>query len=1172
MNPANEIMSMLQNEIGQWEHAINSYTGQDPLDLWFSYVCWLESNLSSYQVLESKFRKSVEHCLSMYDKYENYKQDLRMVKLWIKYIDFQPNPLNLYKILYQQGVGTKVAAFYIGWAHYYNSANHFKQAESIYNLGIQLKAEPLYELETAQKNFRFSVAQRMLYNDESSKKRTISSLEEQRQQITSLSPHQNQISAKRMRTDSYSQDQYSGQQATSSNAMPNTTNVNVQQYPDYNNYSNDPAYAISSSLNYVYDNSNVYPPTSEEQAQQQAQQPTNFTFECGFQIPQNFINFSRNSHEQWNAPLCLEEPYDQNRRCFYPKHLVYPGDGREYSLEELKGHKWRLRMEEKRRQEELRIQHENDEKIRQEQERARLEQERIRQERIKQEQEKARQEQERIRLEQERVRQEQDRLRQEAEARRLREEQIRKEQEAQQHMKAEQEAQRQREAYQMQQQQRWNYHHSPANYANAYYHQNYQNSPQYSYAHDHQYQTHYAAYQQSPQSYSNSPNYHQQTVMHQQYYMNYQAQHTMNYQMQPPPQHHLAQPQIQHPYSQPTPPQNQNTPLTNIQQQPTQNVSQKPNFQDSDYQDVEYLIDHQAEIDPNMLQQPIVENESHENSSQDEYEGSESEEIEEEAEQIPTIVTSYMLDDLEEQIEASTISFSSNGKSRDKKITIKFRKEKTTTIINSESNSNSSITNAKIKEVPLEPSSTSSSISSAKKKQVKKEIVRSYDGENTQFMPSATNSCSSTQNGDNQKHSFSKINFNGCITPIKKPPASKTSTPISSYKFLKNQSSFSSNINDDSRSSFCGDQNSFFQADNDDDFKNRRMEKALATIDDHMKKRDIDPFHSELCRAFLVKLNFPNRENTSDYLVTSTNLPKIIKNQIVPISDATYQIEKEVGRGSYGAVYRGINTTDGTVVALKYQRPSNMATWELYICTEVKKRIKSADILPGFMTITAAVIAPNASVLISEFSQYGSLLDINNRVRQATTKVMHESLVMHFTSQIFNIVAHLHDCKIIHADIKPDNFLLMTLPSMDTHIPSLRLIDFGCAIDMTLFKEGQEFRKIIETDGFTCVEMREARLWSYQTDLFCIAGTIHVMLFGEYMQVNKKFGVWDIKQKFPRYLNKTLWTDVFSKLLNIKDSKSLPSLKQLKANVDREINENELSRNIRTVSNLIRKR
>ena len=89
--------------------------------------------------------------------------------------------------------------------------------------------------------------------------------------------------------------------------------------------------------------------------------------------------------------------------------------------------------------------------------------------------------------------------------------------------------------------------------------------------------------------------------------------------------------------------------------------------------------------------------------------------------------------------------------------------------------------------------------------------------------------------------------------------------------------------------------------------------------------------------------------------------------------------------------------------------------------------IKPFSQLPGFMTISAAVIAPNASVLVSEFSQFGSLLDINNKIRQATTKVMHESLVMHFTVQILSIVEHLHACNIVHADIKPDNFLLMTL-------------------------------------------------------------------------------------------------------------------------------------------------
>lgn len=82
------------------------------------------------------------------------------------------------------------------------------------------------------------------------------------------------------------------------------------------------------------------------------------------------------------------------------------------------------------------------------------------------------------------------------------------------------------------------------------------------------------------------------------------------------------------------------------------------------------------------------------------------------------------------------------------------------------------------------------------------------------------------------------------------------------------------------------------------------MEKALASIDEHLNKRDIDPFNNELCRAFLIKLNFPNRENTTDYKITNMNLPKLSKNQVVPLAGYSYQIEKEVGRGSYGAVYR----------------------------------------------------------------------------------------------------------------------------------------------------------------------------------------------------------------------------------------------------------------------------
>jgi checkpoint serine/threonine-protein kinase len=168
-------------------------------------------------------------------------------------------------------------------------------------------------------------------------------------------------------------------------------------------------------------------------------------------------------------------------------------------------------------------------------------------------------------------------------------------------------------------------------------------------------------------------------------------------------------------------------------------------------------------------------------------------------------------------------------------------------------------------------------------------------------MPSATNSSSSTLNGEFNS-SFGHISFNGCVTPRK--PGSKVSTPVSTFKYLKKPESMISNQNDDSICSFNGDQNSFFQAENDEELKGRRMEKALASIEEHLGRRDIDPFNSELCRAFLVKLNFPNREYTNDYKITNVNLPKLSKNQNVPINGVNYQIEKEVGRGSYGAVYR----------------------------------------------------------------------------------------------------------------------------------------------------------------------------------------------------------------------------------------------------------------------------
>lgn len=79
------------------------------------------------------------------------------------------------------------------------------------------------------------------------------------------------------------------------------------------------------------------------------------------------------------------------------------------------------------------------------------------------------------------------------------------------------------------------------------------------------------------------------------------------------------------------------------------------------------------------------------------------------------------------------------------------------------------------------------------------------------------------------------------------------------------------------------------------------------------------------------------------------------------------------------------------------------------------------------MDITTAFIGENASLFVSEYSRYGSLLDVANKVRIATSKCINECIVILLTSEMLSIIHYLHKAQIIHADIKPDNFLLMKM-------------------------------------------------------------------------------------------------------------------------------------------------
>lgn len=151
--PADQMHSFLKDKQA-WENAIALYQGPDPLDHWWNYICWYENH--GHGDPDNKFRETLERCLTLYEHSDYYKQDVRMVRLWLKYIDMQNNPLHFYQVLHHRGVGKQVACFYIGWATYYESINSFKEAEAVYNLAFQEKAQPYAELHHGHSKLMYS--------------------------------------------------------------------------------------------------------------------------------------------------------------------------------------------------------------------------------------------------------------------------------------------------------------------------------------------------------------------------------------------------------------------------------------------------------------------------------------------------------------------------------------------------------------------------------------------------------------------------------------------------------------------------------------------------------------------------------------------------------------------------------------------------------------------------------------------------------------------------------------------------------------------------------------------------------------------------------------------------------------------------------------------------------
>jgi len=235
---------------------------------------------------------------------------------------------------------------------------------------------------------------------------------------------------------------------------------------------------------------------------------------------------------------------------------------------------------------------------------------------------------------------------------------------------------------------------------------------------------------------------------------------------------------------------------------------------------------------------------------------------------------------------------------------------------------------------------------------------------------------------------------------------------------------------------------------------------------------------------------------------------------------------------------------------LKIQKPAN--DWEWYILNELHSRLASLDHTElglgrswknSFMSSSRCYTYDDGSVIVSQHQKYGTLLDMIN-ITSAADKAIVEPLAVAVTAEILGLVDILHSIDLVHADLKPDNFMIKEIPGR-TSDGAIQIIDFGKTIDLRTIPAETVFDDIVETSGLKTVEMREKRPWRHHIDYFGVAAVAYCLLFGQYMDVSRvRGGRWAPRGTYKRWWKTDFWKRFFDEFLNLQgaDKTCLPSL------------------------------
>jgi serine/threonine protein kinase len=206
-----------------------------------------------------------------------------------------------------------------------------------------------------------------------------------------------------------------------------------------------------------------------------------------------------------------------------------------------------------------------------------------------------------------------------------------------------------------------------------------------------------------------------------------------------------------------------------------------------------------------------------------------------------------------------------------------------------------------------------------------------------------------------------------------------------------------------------------------------------------------------------------------------------------------YKIIKQIGSGSFGSIFEGINIRTSEKVAIKIEIISD----ELKLLkheSNIYRILSSVDGIPKIKWYGKD--ETNYYMVIDLFGK--SLQDLLDRNQKMSLK-----LVLQIGINILTILMQVHNAGFVHRDIKPENFLLtLNKPT------KVFLIDFGLCKQYLINNTHIEFKKkhkFMGTLNFASINAHNLYEQSRRDDLESVAYMLIYFYFGKLDWINDEY-------------------------------------------------------------------